>query len=133
LYTKARFNVVICKATIGASHTSLLLKAINLTLLRKIHLWWLLKKRGLLKWPRHLLCVYWWLLLKLYNHTNHQVAALNIWETSWPAYIEVLPYISLPLLPHLTHLAADTTLYGSLSLEQVVESRLLEKVILFLV
>ncbi len=54
------------------------------------------------------------ILLELYNHTNHQVAALNIWETSWPAYIDVLPYISLPLLPHLSHLAADTTLYGSL-------------------
>ena len=57
----------------------------------------------------------WPVLLELYNHTNHQVAALNIWETSWPAYIDVLPYISLPLLPHLSHLAADTTLYGSLS------------------
>ena len=52
-----------------------------------------------------------------WNYTTiqkHQVAALNIWETSWPAYIDVLPYISLPLLPHLSHLAADTTLYGSL-------------------
>ena len=29
---------------------------------------------------------------------KHQVAALNIWETSWPACIDVLLYISLPLL-----------------------------------
>jgi hypothetical protein len=42
-------------------------------------------------------------LLELYNHTNHQVAAHNIWETSWPAYIEVLAYINLPLLPPLSH------------------------------
>jgi hypothetical protein len=55
------------------------------------------------------------LLLELYNHTKHQVAALDIWETSWPAYIDVLPYISPPLLLHLSHLAADTTLYGSFS------------------
>jgi hypothetical protein len=52
-------------------------------------------------------------VLELYSHTNHLVAALNIWETSLPAYIDVLPYISLPLLPHLSHLAADTPLYGS--------------------
>jgi hypothetical protein len=54
-------------------------------------------------------------MLELYNHTNHQVAALNIYETSWPAYKDVLAYMTLPLLPPLAHLAADTTLYGSLS------------------
>jgi hypothetical protein len=53
--------------------------------------------------------------LEFYNHTNHQLAAHNIWETSWPAYIDVLAFMSLPLLPPLAHLAADTTLYGSLS------------------
>ena len=46
MYTKARFNVVICKAAICTFHTSLLLRAINLTLLLKIHLWGLLKKKG---------------------------------------------------------------------------------------
>ena len=45
---------------------------------------------------------------------------------------DVLPYISLLLMPHLCHLAANTTLYGSLSLEQGVELRLLEEAILFL-
>jgi hypothetical protein len=37
---------------------------------------------------------------------------------------DVLSYINLPLLPHLAHLAAGTTLYGS---------QLLEKEILFFV
>jgi hypothetical protein len=63
-------------------------------------------------------------LLELDNHTNHQVAAHSIWETSWPAYIDVLAYVTLPLLPPLAHLAAGTTLYGS---------QLLEKEILFFV
>jgi hypothetical protein len=44
LCTKARFNVMICQSTICTSHTSLLLRVINLTLLRKICLWWLLRK-----------------------------------------------------------------------------------------
>ena len=64
------------------------------------------------------------IMLELYNHTNHQVAAHNIWETCWPAYI------SLPLLPHLSHLFSGTALHRiSLSqlLEQVVGSQLLEK------
>ena len=61
--------------------------------------------------------------MKLYNHTNHQVAAHNIWETSWPAYK------ALPLLPDLTQLSAGTTLHRiSLSqlLEQEVGSQLLK-------
>ena len=62
----------------------------------------------------------WGGVLELYNHTNHQVAALNIWETSWPAYIDVLPYISLPLFPPLSYLAADTTLYRSLWNESLI-------------
>ena len=64
------------------------------------------------------------IMLELYNHTNHQVAAHNIWETCWPAYI------ALPLLPHLSHLFSGTALHRiSLSqlLEQVVGSQLLEK------
>ncbi len=59
-------------------------------------------------------------LLELYNHTNHQVAAHTIWETSWPAYITE----ERALLPPLVHLAAGTTLYGS---------QLLEKEILFFI
>ena len=33
------------------------------------------------------------IVLELYKHTNQQMAAHNIWETSWPAFI------ALPLLP----------------------------------
>jgi hypothetical protein len=60
---------------------------------------------------RSFLCIKCWNYIQPYKH---QVAGLNIWETSWPACIDVLPYISPPLLLHRPHLAADTTLYGSL-------------------
>jgi hypothetical protein len=73
-------------------------------------------------------------LLELYNHTNHQMAAHNIWEMSWPADIDVLAYIALSdssLSLDCWHHAIRIPL--SKLLEQVVGSQLLENAILFFV